>query len=319
MIVKQLTGEIGSKERDEAKRQIVLEWTAEHGFSSIEVLSRRIGQSHKSTFRFFQRLLKEEYLRRFRSPVLPRKDLVILGRKAAPLITSKKNDYLRRIMRADVFAEKLRIVHDYKLQEYLVLVAPQYGNILHERSIICRNAAGTKETICPDALLSGKPGHYKTNYFVHNLTTEVVKPPHVQEAEKATKYDDSRYLWVNEDAPVAVEFERTAKEKKPFYRAMQAYFTLVRTGRLKKVIFIVEKETTAQEYQDWLAAQDWPEYAIHQKTGTVYKSRDKPYPWNHPFRACVEVVLTENYAPGTTRKRKQMLRDEPKSEDFIFG
>lgn len=126
------------------KRRLVVKWLLEFKFSSIELLSKLLGQKAKHASPFFKAMIADKLLVRFKSEFFPKKDLVRLG----PGVKEAFSDLDLSLFRSDRFEDKKSIVHDHHVQR---VIAERHDRYTEVNASFRR---GRKEA--PDAYVASK-------------------------------------------------------------------------------------------------------------------------------------------------------------------
>lgn len=125
MIIKSCPPGLTPQQKKEWKRRLVILWLIEFKFSSIELLSKLLGQHPKHTSPFFKSMINDKFLVRFTSEYFPKKDLVRLGQSSLQWFP----DLDQSLLRSDRHVNKKTIIHDYLVQKVISEHIDQYNEI----------------------------------------------------------------------------------------------------------------------------------------------------------------------------------------------
>ena len=155
------------KARHEEKTRIVLEHLVTHRITTLAMLSALLGhKSPKICSRFFQSLIKKEYLVRVKHPDVDRKNLVILGNAGARYIDGPERPRTKDHTRIERILNKEQLTHDLQVQKCCLLWVNRSSEIINGRQSRING-------LRPDALF-----FYKNNAVPHAIEYERSKKSH---------------------------------------------------------------------------------------------------------------------------------------------
>ena len=260
---------------------IVMSWLAEFEFSSVKLLSQLLGLQPNSIHRFFKFLISEGMLVRFASRKFARRDLVRIGKSGVRWIEENLKLNVKNLARSDKLSVKSCLEHDLLVQTFLASIQSDFGNVIWERKIKSKISR-------PDALLLADQHHvFETSTW--DLDQHVFKPESVTSMEIRHNYDEMKYLWINENAPTAVEFEYSRKSSKRFFSTLNSYHRMIREGRIKRVIFVFSDETMRTDYEIKFYRERWP-IIVTESNRRLKRTGYNAIPLDHPVRNCFEFV-----------------------------
>lgn len=261
MIVIQSRPNLSNEERGEEKLKLTLLWVGEWAFSTVELLSARLGQKPSATSLFFKKLIKSGYLVRFNSAVYSRKDLVRIGPKGRDYLLDHFGVDVTRHLRSDELGRKKKIIHDYHAQIFAASVERHYASVHSELSIVRQ-----LKTRKPDALISLHPIEGE------RIKYELVEPPEDFLNDREGENIDPSYFWLNEFAPEAVEYEGDKKNQDAVKGIFRAYFYLMLQGKVSAVHFVFPTKSWRDSYQKYFDQVAWshkikivPEHPIRER------------------------------------------------------
>ncbi|RYZ90313.1 MAG: hypothetical protein EOP04_04320 [Proteobacteria bacterium] len=263
-----------NKRRGAEKKDIVLKWIGCFDFCSIELLSALLKQPVRHTHLFFQRLIADGYLVRFKAENLSRDDLVRIGYEGVAYLKDTYGIDVRNKMRSDELARRKKIFHDYCLQLYIagLTAYDPPASVLAEKSIV--RGRRSKNRI-PDGLIFSAPGAPQK----WNVDAEVELPEEISELRETRLTFDSECFWVDYNAPVAVEIEISGKKKHEVIDIFRRLGKQMLEGKLSQVRFIFADEAVCRRYLDYFTETRWGPYA--------------KVDLDHPLRRCFSFQVSD--------------------------
>lgn len=254
--------ELNCHERFEKKVEMVMHHLISWGFSSVELLSALVGTKPTSQAGFIASLIKKQYITRFTAGTLNRKDLVRIGPEGAGYIARKWGLNVFRDVRNDEVSRKSKLYHDYCLQIFTTATSLYCKEVIAGRHIVFTKEDRKAKRKLPDALLFMEEKKIAT----YSLWREIPVPDEI--ARNRTTIDKPDYLWVNGEAPLAIEFERIPKSPKALKKNLMKYFHAINSGHVKHIFFVyhnanrIKGQIRIFEKENWdapfLIASDHP-------------------------------------------------------------
>lgn len=182
---------LAHKARHEEKTRIVLEHLVTFRITSLDILSARLGhKSPKICSRFFESLIKKEYLVRVKHPEVDRKNLVILGNSGARFIDGPSRPRTKEHTRIERILNKEQLTHDLQVQKACLLWVKDSSEIIDGRETRING-------LRPDAM-----AFYKNNAVPYAIEYERSKKSHLKILALFIKYMDK----IEEGEVVGVKF-----------------------------------------------------------------------------------------------------------------
>ena len=137
------------------KIRIVLDWLLEFRFSSVELLSKRLGSNKINLNRFFNQLIDEGVIQQFKNVNTKNERYIMLTSIGVSYLEAYGRDISRAVTRVQLLGKYAQILHDISVQ-YAVLERLE----LYDEVIADRNIALDAFNDRPDALLHSIKGYY---------------------------------------------------------------------------------------------------------------------------------------------------------------
>jgi len=130
------------------KTNLVLDWLLEFRFSSLSILAQRIESTPENSNRFFNRLINDGVIQKFKNVHTRNDTYVMLTRVGLSYLEALGRDISRATTRVQNLGRYAQIIHDVAVQQAAINRITKYNEIVWDRHI---TIPGIEEK--PDLLL----------------------------------------------------------------------------------------------------------------------------------------------------------------------
>jgi hypothetical protein len=211
------------------KMIVVFTWLYEFKFSSTVMLAGLLGADEYYAWKFFRKLIEQEYITLFTNPLAPptMRFLALTQKGVNFMIAENELDGEAKAYDFSRFKRIVTIFHHLEVQGYILKNINKYSEVVWE----------------------------------YNMKSEDVKPE--EEAEKMKP--DALVFLKSAKANIAIEYERWAKTKpRIFYNFYRHYENLVK-GNYAGVMYVFEDEKDLKLYEEMFNLPEWKRYRITHK------------------------------------------------------
>lgn len=135
MLIKSRPEKLSNAERNKEKTLRTLQWLLEFRISSIEILSATLGLEPNGASRFFKHLIDQHLIERVKATYCDKRDLVILGYRAATYLEGDTRDFTSDIAKARRMKSKDDLNHHLEVQKAVLRLLPQAMEVISEFNI----------------------------------------------------------------------------------------------------------------------------------------------------------------------------------------
>ena len=137
------------------KTRLVLDWLLEFRFSSIDLLSKRIGSNSVNSNRFFNSLIKDGVIQSFKNVHTKNERYVMLTRAGVSYLEVAGRDITKAVTRVQNLGRYSHIIHDMAVQYAVLNRLDQFEEVIWDKNI---NLPDRLEK--PDAILKSPRGYW---------------------------------------------------------------------------------------------------------------------------------------------------------------
>lgn len=137
------------------KTRLVLDWLLEFRFSSIDLLSKRIGSNSVNSNRFFNSLIKDGVIQSFKNVHTKNERYVMLTRAGLSYLEVAGRDIAKATTRVQHLGRYSHIIHDMAVQYAVLNRLDQFEEVIWDRHI---DLPDHQEK--PDAILKSPRGYW---------------------------------------------------------------------------------------------------------------------------------------------------------------
>ncbi|MYC26460.1 MAG: hypothetical protein F4X63_00460 [Nitrospira sp. SB0662_bin_26] len=138
----------------EEKLRLVLDWLLEFQCSSVELLARRLGLTHQSSYKFFRALLDDQIIQQFKSVYTNRARYLMLTKAGVGLLQVAGRDVAHAHTQSSRLNRYAHLLHDLAVQAAVLKRLGHYDEVIWDKHIQIPDQFEK-----PDALLHS-PKHY---------------------------------------------------------------------------------------------------------------------------------------------------------------
>ncbi|WP_018694131.1 hypothetical protein [Algicola sagamiensis] len=117
------------------KTRLVLDWLLEFRFSSVEILSKRIGQTPMNSNRFFNSLKKDGVLQEFKNVHTKNQRYLIMTSVGVSYLEALGRDISKAVTRVSNLGKYSHIIHDLSVQFAIVTRLHNYCEVIADKNI----------------------------------------------------------------------------------------------------------------------------------------------------------------------------------------
>lgn len=139
----------------EDKMRIVLDWLLEFRFSTREVLAARLGQSANDAGRFFNRIVSQGFIFKFRNVHTKFHDFFMLTLSGVSYLEACGRDISKACTRSNRLSRYSQILHDLAVQKAVLGMLDGHQSVVCDRNIDFLGDGAIK----PDVIMTHKNGY----------------------------------------------------------------------------------------------------------------------------------------------------------------